>query len=160
MIHPTDEQLQQYLDRNLNTDPQEIDTHLAVCADCRHKLATYKSVFTALRADPVPALSDDFSRRVINTLKNEVRTSPLFNEYIYGGAAVIIALITLFILAKPVDVIARVAGVFGKSVIAFFDSLKPLLGGRVDLVVLICLILILVEILDYKFLRPRLRGLR
>lgn len=160
MIHPTDEQLQQYLDQKLNTDVQDIDMHLAVCADCRNKMATYQSVYSALATDPVPVLSPGFSRRVMNSLKKEVSTSPLFNEYLYSGVAVIIALITLFILTKPFDLISRVMDLVGMSVIAFINSLKPLLGGRIDLVVLICLILILVEILDYKFLRPRLRGLR
>lgn len=160
MIHPTDEQIQQYLDQKLNFDAQDIDMHLAVCADCRQRVTTYQSVYSALATDPVPVLTAGFSRRVMNSLKKEVKTSPLFNEYLYSGVAIIIALITLFILTKPFDIISRVMDLVGMSVITFFDSLKPLLGERIDLVALICLILILVEILDYKFLRPRLRGLR
>ena len=66
--HLDDQQVQMYLDHNLQTDKSDIESHVSICEDCRQKLKEYKEVYQVLQEDPYPQLSSNFSRNIMEKL--------------------------------------------------------------------------------------------
>jgi hypothetical protein len=61
-MHLTDEQLNEYLDGE-STDHAQMESHLAVCADCARRLSEMKVLFSEIESLPELAISPEFSAR-------------------------------------------------------------------------------------------------
>ncbi len=157
--HPDDQQIQMYLDNTLPENKEEFDAHLYSCEDCRQKLAEYREVYQALEEDPYPLLSANFSKNVMDKLQIKQKFRLLSNEYLQSGLVIFTAIVVLMILMKPWDILRGIIQSIGNQAAIFLTSIPPLLGGKAHLVVGICLILLIIEIIDYKFLRPRFRHM-
>jgi predicted anti-sigma-YlaC factor YlaD len=155
--HLDDQQVQMYLDHNLQTDKSDIESHISICEDCRQKLDEYKEVYTVLQEDPYPQLSSNFSRNIMEKLQIKNTFWALYNEYLLSGLAIFVAIVALMIWFKPWDVLKSIFTALGNQISVFFTSLSPILGGKIHLIIGICLILVIIEIIDYKLLRPRFR---
>lgn len=69
MEHPTEAQLNEFLDNVLETTAQaRISVHLTTCADCRGKLASLETVFQALAGLPEEMPGRDLSPSVLQAL--------------------------------------------------------------------------------------------
>ncbi len=69
MKHPTEAQLNEYLDNVLEATAQShISVHLTICADCRGRLASLETVFQALAALPEEKLGRDLTPAVLHAL--------------------------------------------------------------------------------------------
>jgi len=69
MKHPTEAQLNEYLDNVLEATAQSnISGHLTICADCRGRLASLETVFQALAALPEEKLGRDLTPAVLHAL--------------------------------------------------------------------------------------------
>ena len=157
--HLDDQQIQMYLDNTLHGNTAEVNIHLESCEDCRQKIAEYRAIYQVLEKDPYPALSANFSKNVIDKLQVKRKFQLLSNEYLQSGLVIFTAIAVLMILMKPWDILRDILQSTGNQVAIFLTSLPPLLGGKVHLVVGICVILLIIEIIDYKFLRPRFRQM-
>jgi predicted anti-sigma-YlaC factor YlaD len=157
--HPDDQQIQMYLDHNLQTDKSDIESHISTCEDCRQKLNEYKEVYQVLQNDPYPQLSSNFSRNIMEKLQIKNTFWALYNEYLLSGLAIFIAIVAMMIWFKPWGVIKSIFTTLGSQISVFITSLSPILGGKIHLILGICLILVIIEIIDYKILRPRFRHM-
>ena len=157
--HLNDEQIQMYLDKTAHQNSSQIEAHLNSCAQCSEKYLIYKDIYHELAQDTIPALSAEFSRNTMNRLIGNSRKSILRNEFFLSGLAILIAITGMLLWIQPWDLLQRFFFGFGEQIGFFINTLKPLFGGRFTLIALICLILIIIEIIDYKFIRPRLKHL-
>jgi len=155
--HLDDQQIQMYLDNTLHENKAEFDAHLYSCEGCRQKLAEYREIYQVLEDDPYPSFSANFSKNVMDKLQIKRKFRLFSNEYLQSGLVIFTAIVVLMILMKPWDILRGITQSIGNQVTIFLTSLPPLLGGKTYLVVGICLILFIIEIIDYKFLRPRFR---
>ena len=157
--HLDDQQVQLYLDQTLDEERSNFESHLNSCQECRQKLAEYREIYGILNEDTVPQLSPDFSRSVLDRLQIKSTFWSLYNDYLLSGLAIIIAITGLMIWFSPWNLIKGMFASFVNQMSVFITSLSPVLGGKIHLILGICLILIVIEIIDYKLLRPRLRHI-
>lgn len=157
--HLDDQQIQMYLDNTLHENQAEFDAHLYSCEDCRQKIAEYREIYQVVKEDPYPPLSANFSKNVMDKLQVKRKFRLLSNEYLQSGLVIFTAIVVLMILMKPWDILRGIIQSIGNQVAIFLTSIPPLLGGKAYLVLGICLILLIIEIIDYKFLRPRFRHM-
>ena len=68
--HLNDNQLQDYLDRNL-PDSNPAVRHLLDCPHCQKSLAAYQALYLALETEPEMSLSPDFSQKVLDRIAVE-----------------------------------------------------------------------------------------
>jgi hypothetical protein len=69
MKHPTETQLNEYIDNVLESTAQaRISVHLTTCADCRGRLASLETVFQALATLPEEKLERDLTPAVLHAL--------------------------------------------------------------------------------------------
>jgi hypothetical protein len=61
-MHLTDEQLNEYLDRETG-DRAQMESHLSVCADCADRLSEMKVLFSEIESLPELAISPGFGAR-------------------------------------------------------------------------------------------------
>ncbi len=76
MEHLTETQLNEYLDGLMEAPIQAaVDAHLADCADCRERLASFQTVFQALDALPEEIPARDLTPSIIHALprRNSLR---------------------------------------------------------------------------------------
>jgi anti-sigma factor RsiW len=66
-MHLTDEQLNEYLDNEIN-DPAQVEIHLSSCADCAARLAARQALFDEIESLPEIALSRDLTAPVVRQL--------------------------------------------------------------------------------------------
>jgi predicted anti-sigma-YlaC factor YlaD len=157
--HLNDEQIQMYLDKTAHQNSSQIEAHLSSCAQCREKYLLYKDIYYELTQDKFPALSTEFSRNIMNHLAGKSRRSLFQNEFFLSGLAIFIAITGMLLWIQPWDLLQRFFLGVGEQTGLFINSLKHLFGGRFTLIALIFLVLIIIEIIDYKFIRPRLKHL-
>lgn len=80
MRHLSDQQIQDYLDRDPALDRPEVERHLSACATCRGSMAAYRQLYKGLGdetgfmlsanfADAVVARLEDGSEKKINVLE-------------------------------------------------------------------------------------------
>jgi hypothetical protein len=157
--HPDDQQIQMYLDHNLQSDKSDIESHISICEDCRQKVHQYKEVYQVLQQDPYPQLSSNFSRNIMDKLQIKNSFWVSYYEYLLSGLAIFVAVVALIIWFKPWDVLQSIFTALENQTSVFFTSLSPVFGGKIHLILGICLILVIIEIIDYKLLRPRFRHM-
>ena len=117
MTHLTDEELQNYLDRNIPHHQVSIfEQHLESCQKCQAELEHYQSLYEGLKKDKGFALSPDFSNSVMNAVRAEAKKAllaRLWNLLLpVIGIAVGIGVMVYYVDFKP-------------FIKAFEDSLNP-----------------------------------
>jgi len=155
--HLNEQQMQRYMENYLLEDKDQIDQHLVACSECQNKINAYREVYQALRTDPLPALSDQFSQDVMHKLNISPEKSWAWREYLFSGVVVLVAIASLLFWTKPWSIFKAIAQAIGEQVNLFTGSILPVFSGKLGLILMICAILVVIEVLDYKFLRPRLR---
>lgn len=158
-VNHLDDQQFQYLDDTLDEERSDFESHLNSCQECRQKLAEYREIYYVLREDTAPQLSANFSKSVLDRLQIKNTFWSLYNDYLLSGLAIFIAITGLMIWFSPWKLVKGMFASFVNQMSVFFTSLSPLLGGKIHLILGICLILIIIEVIDYKLLRPRLRQI-
>jgi anti-sigma factor RsiW len=110
MNHPSDEQLNEYLDHE-SQERAQIESHLTVCDECGARLAALQALFSELDSLPDAALAVDLAPAVVQRV---------------GGSAVLPKWLTLtvFLQAALAMVILLIAAPF---VIKFASVSLPLL---------------------------------
>lgn len=115
MKHPTDFQINEYLDNRLDTDVSlNIELHLRSCADCRMRLEELRLLFTSLESLPEEKLRRDLSPAILARLPQRTRIwTPFFAAQL--GAA----LGAFFWLCMQIDIfITPIISAFRFSTIA------------------------------------------
>jgi len=89
--HLTDEQIQDYLDGNIQEGLGEIKEHLAQCEKCRQEVNHYKSLSQALSVEPEFKLSPNFALEVTAGLEEEQAEKFMFrfSKSILWGAGIL-----------------------------------------------------------------------
>ena len=104
MRHPSDDDLQEYLDKGPVGSFENIEKHLESCPACKENLARYKSLIVALANDPDISLSTHFEKDVLQRLQNESAqksSSPFAKIMIILGAIVSVVGLSIFVDMKP-----------------------------------------------------------
>jgi len=117
MTHPTDEELQNYLDGNISHDQISIfEQHIESCERCQSELAQYRNLYAGLKEDVAFDLSPDFSSAVMKTVQSGAKKALLARLWNIlwpvVGIAVGIGVMIYYIDFKP-------------FITAFADSLNP-----------------------------------
>ena len=75
-LHLSDEELQRYLSRELDSQEREkIESHLAACKFCGGRLEEYRSLFAGLKREPEISLPEDFTQKVLTAMEKEKELS-------------------------------------------------------------------------------------
>lgn len=70
MKHLTDDQIQNYIDRNKQNGDTVIEEHLKQCFECRQSLNIYREIFNKMKlTDSSINLSSDFSKNTMKKLQ-------------------------------------------------------------------------------------------
>ena len=152
MKHLTEEELQQYS----SGGTPAITAHVQSCRQCREQIAVYHDIADTLKRDEA-ILPADFEQRVqariasLDVRKNQIRESAIL-WLIYAIASSVAVYFTIPLLPLSEQ--------FG----SVFKKLAEIIGGigssipvSALFIVIPVVILLLVELLDRKLLKPHLR---
>jgi len=93
--HPTEAELQAYLDGELNAPSQAmVANHVGGCLDCTRRLEQLGSLFALIESMPELALGKDLSEEVLRALPTELKRLPLL-AMLEAAAAVALAALGL-----------------------------------------------------------------
>ena len=154
--HLTEEQFQDYLDNLDNFDKIDSEEHLRICDSCQKNLAIYQELYTALKTDPFPSLSENFSSQIVSAISDPQESKwQLFESgitiafFLFGIAASLYFVNPLPFLS---NVVKNILNSLGEYAVKFF----PDFNGSMSIFIVAIIIFLLVEILDKKIIRSRL----
>jgi len=154
--HLTEEEFQDYLDKNTRLSSRDIEEHINICGTCQKSLEVYRELYTALETDPFPALTEDFSAQIVSKISEPQESRwQLFESgsiiafFLFGIAASVYFVNPLPFLTNVVN---NIIGNLG----AYATKFLPEFNGSLPVFIVAIVILLLVEIIDKKLLRPRL----
>lgn len=117
MTHLTEEELQNYLDRNISYSQAAIfEQHLESCKKCQSELADYQRLYQGLKNDKDFALAPDFSNSVMDAVRSEAKKAWL--DRLWN------VLLPVIGIAVGIGVMIRYVN-FTPFIKAFGDSLNP-----------------------------------
>lgn len=94
--HLPDELLNEYLDGFLSaSQTDEVETHLATCADCAARADSLRALFTTLDDLPDLPLNKDFSKSVLRAIRPEVVLPRPWKWAVWGQLALAALLIAV-----------------------------------------------------------------
>lgn len=158
MNHLTDHDIQSYLDHLKNP---EIEEHLATCTACRGQVELYKQIFAGLKEEENIVLPSNFSNLVIGQIEGLHEKRSRWKEWLltgltaFCGVAITVYYSTASISAETLeswfpeiewDVIAE----------SLTDRLADTIGNNFHFLIFGLFILLLIEWMDKKLIRPRL----
>lgn len=96
--HLTDEEVQDYLDKNISENTIFIEAHLKQCGKCREVLQQYQNLYEELKDEPDIILPENLTQLVYSKLKAKAELKPEFTifDLILGITGVGITLLTIF----------------------------------------------------------------
>lgn len=160
--HLSDDDIQNYLDNNIEIDREAFRNHIDRCPACRHKVTAYQQLYGRLSEDAGFELKPDFAVTVASEI-TAMKSSPgkKFNlEWIAYTAAAALSLAVLFyfvdvkhifdqylqVLASPVSAIISAVNAFAGSL----TGLARQAGADIDASTIIypVTILVLVIVID------------
>jgi len=155
--HLTDEEIQDYLDRNPPSYNRLLEEHLQTCQLCQNTLEEYKRLYEELKVEEGFELSPNFSEAVLSKLqKGTVSTSGLcFTEILMLGVMAILAFLTVTYFvnwASFGQVISRIFISEAKQVLAIWEYSGRFLRElnlNPDLLFLSGVILFIITLLDH-----------
>ena len=154
--HITEEQIQDYLDKQDSFDTTDIEKHLKICSSCQKNLAEYQELYAALKSDPYPDLPKDFSTRLLSAIsdtqedkKQLFESGSIMAFFLFGIAA------SLYFV-NPLPFLTSIATNIMNNLGEYTSKFLPELNGNTPIFIAAILIFLLVEIIDKKILKPRL----
>ncbi len=92
IIHLSDSDIQEYLDRQ--TNKEKVESHILSCQECAIAIAEYESLYATLAVDDTPKLSANF----IDTTMHVVRQETMLAEsskgfYLYSFMSMVCAIV-------------------------------------------------------------------
>ncbi len=124
--HLTDEEIQSYLDNQLESDAGWVKVHIDECGFCRNQLAQYKSLYAELGKEPDYSLSENSMNVVMNRIGDrEGSKSPLFGKYFLLSVFSVVA--TVACASYFLDIRKVIDGM-----LRLHKSQMELLGSSVD----------------------------
>jgi hypothetical protein len=154
--HITEEQIQDYLDKQDSINTSDIEKHLQICSSCQKNLAEYQELYTVLNSDPFPELPKDFSTQVLSAVsdtqesrKQLFESGSIMAFFLFGIAA------SLYFV-NPLPFLTNVITNMMNHLGEYASQFLPELNGNIAIYIAAILIFLLVEIVDKKILKPRL----
>ena len=168
MKHLTDEEIQNYLDRNLSREIALLtERHLETCPLCREAVKQYQGVYAGLDEEEGFELSKGFAKSVVKMLPPQGETkSPfdLLNFFLMILGVIVAAGVTIrYVDLRPLGrAFSHVlpGPELGSGVVAFVEDLLIGLNGNLGLLILGVLTLLIIGGLDRLLLQPRHRRVR
>ena len=163
MRHLTDEEIQDYLDGNIQEENKYVQEHLRTCERCRKALLEYQSLYLGLKKDQGFELPKGFPRTVISRLSEEeiARSRPKYYELALVILGIAVAGLVSFHLIDLRPLIQTFSGMSMPKfafISSFFDSFVGLLNVlniNSSLIIFSALTIIVIKILDYIILHPK-----
>ncbi|NUM82193.1 hypothetical protein HUU42_15470 [bacterium] len=158
MNHLTDHDIQYYLDHIKNP---EIEEHLATCAACRGQIELYKHIFAGLKEEENIALPSNFSNLVIGRIEGLHEKRSRWMEWLFTGLAAFCGVAITAYYSTAAITVEAVQSWFPEiewRVLAetFGDRLGSMIGNNFHFLIFGLFILLLIEWMDKKLIRPRL----
>jgi hypothetical protein len=142
MNHLTDEQLQNYLDKNATNS--KINDHLENCEQCRQNLHAYQKLYGILNNENIPDLSDAVIESTLNKLDNSIEKKWSIVENTLISAMFLISIVISFELMNFFNLLKDFSSIDFTFFTAFIKSISPLL----KYIAVAFSIFIIVELLD------------
>jgi anti-sigma factor RsiW len=162
--HLTDEQIQDYLDRNLPHDQVWILTgHIQSCQKCQSELAQYRSLFVELKEDVVFDLSPGFCNAVMKAVQAGAKKAwlaRLWNLLLpVIGIAVGIGVMIYYVDFKPLIKVftdsLNPGRYFDSAVLSELNQVLAKLNVNLNIIVFAGLSLLAVILIDYLISRHK-----
>jgi ABC-type multidrug transport system fused ATPase/permease subunit len=167
--HLTDDQLQEYLDGNLN-DSDPCVRHLKSCPSCKRALDNYRTIYLALETEPAFGLSPEFVNNVMSRLpeektpaKKETRGRARIYERIIAFASIAAVMAAAFYFINPMTLIKSVFGwtdqsfSSGNQILNILSGYFSGLGLNPMMFLLTALTIITIAVIDYIISHRKLR---
>lgn len=156
--HLSDEQIQDFLDGNLQASEKSLKKHLQSCSVCRKTWSYYQNLYSGLKKEPEFKLPSNFAHTVISRLPQMEKAQARFQFSdifisITGIAALLGALIYFIDIKIFADLIAKIS-----SLVSTAKNLTALNGGLMILG-LAGLTLLFTATLDWLLVEPRSKKL-
>jgi len=155
--HLSDDQIQEFLDYHKEQPETEIATHLKTCPACVRKMELYNQLFTELANDQTPQLSKNFALKIINLLDSKKEKKQQWIETALLVILFNIGLAASFYFLNPFPLLQKTGNSVITAIGSFFKWFSASVDLNIFLLVSIIIILLAVEIVDRKILRPKLR---
>lgn len=97
MTHPTDSELQSYLDRPDDAALRHVHDHVLACDRCRRHMLAYRQVAQFLQVEAASALSPNFARVAARQVQAQVRSARRLEWFSYGALAIMFAGIIIYL---------------------------------------------------------------
>ena len=121
MNHLTENEIQDYLDGNLQSDDTYVKFHLDTCNSCGAQLEQYRALYSDLNADlPLP-LSGEFADAVIGKVTAEDKSRFFSFDFLMVLASVITSLGVVFYYFRNEFSLQSFSGIY-----AWFETFAPL----------------------------------
>lgn len=164
MSHLSDTQLQDLLDDNLNARQTHVYLgHIRECPQCRQEWNHYRRLWQNLKTDPGMPLSGEFTENVLASLPDLLRHRRIRQWMIAAGSFMILAgtglcwcfraAIKQFLLSRAEFETTSMQ--FRLAFQEIGDFILRIGGNQMVFFGLACLALILIGIVDRKFIQPR-----
>jgi len=155
--HLTDEEIQDYLDGNLQSENRLSEEHLQTCQLCQNTMEEYNRLYEELKVDEGFELSPGFLESVLSRLKKEKASTSslsLAEILILGMMAVVALFTTIYFVnwASFGQVISRILLSEAETLLTIWgNSVKLLMELNLspDLLFLAGVILLIIKLLDY-----------
>jgi len=160
--HLTDEQIQDFVDGNLEDENLEIESHLHSCADCAREVAHYRKLSSMLAEETGFELSPDFASEVLAYM-NEQGAERFFHKLAQAtmwAAGAIVGLILLIRFTRFEDAFKGfTSGENGQGyfeiVITSFQNLFADSGSNLGMIALAVAVLFTIFIIDRLIAKAR-----
>ena len=149
MEHLTDEQIQVYLDNEINENSKDIELHLHSCEQCGLNFYTYRQIYSSLTIESeLPALSNNFVNATISKLKNtKDKKWNLFENILITLMYVVGISLSVYILS-----LSNIISYFKKIDFSFMTDFSNKITGDISFnfiyLIAAVLIIFLIELLD------------
>jgi predicted anti-sigma-YlaC factor YlaD len=157
MRHLSDQQIQNYLDREPSQKRAEIERHLSACPACRNQLAAYKRLYRELGDETGFMLSANFADAVIARVERGSEKKFHLLETVLLILAVIVSLGAALYFTDLGNMFLNLFRSGSAGVGHVFENLPILKGSNVHILVFAALILTAIGLLDKMIFQIRHR---
>lgn len=168
MTHPTDEDIQAYLDGAPGQADAEVRYHLDTCRQCRKVLADYKTLYTGLADETAFSIPHRIADSVLSRLglKQKRRGLQVPGDFVLVACAIVAMVIGIFLFAD-LGLLFDAISSLGRPILTFaaphLESAHSSLAesGRTSAIVMTGIfILVLTWFLDLVFKLKHLSDIR
>ena len=148
MNHLSDEDLQNYLDKDSKLSRAEVERHLKTCDRCRQNYLIYRQLYAGLANETGFMLSANFSESVISRIRKKREKTYSFFESVLLAIAGLFSVGLVFYFTNLGDVLLDTFNKNLQILEPLVKGVESIFGGNLGIPIFAILIIILFGVAD------------